>query len=151
MTRSSASDHHFVSLLERRGPGLPRTVFVDAHPKLRRHAPTRRVIGPPMWLEILHGSNLSNAVRGVQTDPGVVAERFEIHLGYQEDIDANQLRKARRRGWPSLLGRRLTDPHAAISWWRSTTDRFRGTHDVPHWPEPTLGERLQAASANWRR
>lgn len=143
--------NHFVSLLEHRGPRLPRTVFVDAHPKLRRHAPTRRVVGPPMWLEVLHGSNLSNEVRGVPTDPGVVADRFDIHLRSHASVDRRKLWGARRRRSVALLGRRLRDPHAAIAWWRSTTDHLRGTHNVPCRPGPTLGERLQATYAKWRR
>lgn len=151
-TGSVYADHlqsnHFVSLVERRVAARPVTVFADAHPKLRRHAPIRRVMTEPMWLEVVHGSNVSNSVRGLQTDPSVIAKHFDIHLTYRTDISPRELRHSQYLQAARLLRQRATDPHAALSWWRSVRDRARGSQDLPRRTSPTLGERLQA---RWHR
>lgn len=134
--------NHCASLLERWSDEHPRTVFVTAHPKLRRHAPIRRVVTEPMWLEVVHGSNLSNAIRGHRVDPEVVARRFDLHLGYRDDVDQTTLRRERWAQAKAVIGGRLRNPHLALSWTRQLSDRARGTHTVPQRTRPTVGERL---------
>ena len=152
LDRSGAvyADHlrsnHFVSLLERRTEAPPVTVFVSEHPKLRRHAPIRRVVTEPMWLEVLHGSNVSNDLRGERVDPSVVASRFDIPLGYRADVDPQTLRRERRERSRAMWRTRLTNPHAALTWTRAVVDRARGTLTVARSAGQTLGERLQTRS-----
>ena len=51
--------------------------------------------------QVLHGTNLANIVNGVRVHPRVVAERFELHLGY----DAAPGRVGLLRGRARQLGR----------------------------------------------
>src|SRR5699024_5631983 len=48
----------------------PLTCWVDWHNRLSRHMPVREIRGAPAWLQVVHGSNVSNRVRGRLTSPG---------------------------------------------------------------------------------
>ena len=47
----------------------PRTAWRDWHTMLRNHMPVISSAGPPAWLQVVHGENVSNRVRGRLTDP----------------------------------------------------------------------------------
>jgi hypothetical protein len=47
----------------------PSTAWRDWHIMLRSHMPVIAAAGPPGWLQIVHGQNVSNRVRGLRTDP----------------------------------------------------------------------------------
>lgn len=47
----------------------PATAWRDWHIMLRSHMPVLAAAGPPGWLQVVHGQNVSNRVRGVLTDP----------------------------------------------------------------------------------
>ncbi|WP_312182141.1 glycosyltransferase [Arthrobacter sp.] len=46
------------------------TCWNDWHTMLGRSMPVREVPGPPGWLQIVHGGNVSNRIRGRRTAPG---------------------------------------------------------------------------------
>src|SRR6185312_13033255 len=42
----------------------PRTCWADWHTRLGKHMPVQVVGGQPAWLQVVHGQNVSNRVRG---------------------------------------------------------------------------------------
>ena len=77
----------FISLIERREAGrLPDTVYVAKHARARAHGPIREVRAPVMWAQVVHDLNVSNIVNAPRTSPRVVADRFQMELGYDADI-----------------------------------------------------------------
>lgn len=68
----------FVSLIERRGPGRPMTVFVDAHNRLGKYAEIVQMRTHPMWIQVIHGANVANAVHGIRTQPDNVLQYFDV-------------------------------------------------------------------------
>lgn len=77
----------FLTYVEKRQPGVPPlTVVRSAHGDCRRFAPVLNVVGPPRWLQVIHGSNVDNNVRGTRIAPVVVAREFDIDLPYEVDV-----------------------------------------------------------------
>lgn len=143
--RATILSSPFLSLVEAREEGrLPDTVFVAKHARARGHGPLREVRAPVMWAQVLHGTNLANIVNGVRVHPRVVAERFELHLGY----DAAPGRVGLLRGRARQLGRlaRLWAAHPGelTKWVEATAWTARGTHERPQEAgAPTLTDRVQ--------
>lgn len=48
----------------------PVTCWADWHNRLHEHMPVVVVDGAPGWLQVIHGANVSNRVRGAMVDPG---------------------------------------------------------------------------------
>ena len=48
---------------------IPLTCWSDWHNQLGRHMDVVEVEGEPGWLQVIHGANVSNRVRGTMTDP----------------------------------------------------------------------------------
>jgi hypothetical protein len=53
----------FASLMEPMGPGL-RTIWGEKHVAIERIAPIMQLGGTPAWMQIVHGSNVSNRIKG---------------------------------------------------------------------------------------
>lgn len=49
------------------------TVWVDQHQRLARHAPVRQFRDRDAWIQVVHGGNLANQVRGLRVTPKSVA------------------------------------------------------------------------------
>jgi hypothetical protein len=49
------------------------TVLIDQHPLLARHGPVRQFSLPDAWLQVVHGGNIVNAVRGSLISPSMVS------------------------------------------------------------------------------
>ncbi|AXH96897.1 glycosyltransferase [Ornithinimicrobium avium] len=146
--RSDVLSSPFLSLVERRDEGPPRTVYAAKHARARSLAPLREVRAPVMWAQVLHGTNLSNIVNGVRVDPRVVDERFRIDLGYE----ARPGRARLLRGQVSHLGQlaRLWAAHPGelTKWAEATAWTLRGTHERPQQDgAPTVTDRVQ----EWER
>lgn len=65
-------ENPFISCVEKRAESHPpRTVFQSfQHGASRKHASIINVVTPdPMWMQVIHGSNLMNEVRGIRTPP----------------------------------------------------------------------------------
>ncbi|MEL4505651.1 glycosyltransferase [Luteococcus sp. H138] len=54
----------------------PMTCWADWHNRLGQHMDVVEVDGEPGWLQVIHGANVSNRVRGTMTDPAPHRERF---------------------------------------------------------------------------
>ncbi len=146
--RSDVLSSPFLSLVERRGDGPPRTVYAAKHARARGLAPVREVRAPVMWAQVLHGTNLSNIVNGVRVDPRVVGERFRFDLGYDARPGGARL----LRGQTAQLGRlaRLWTAHPGelTKWAEASAWTLRGTHERPRAEgAPTLSDRVQG----WQR
>lgn len=55
---------------------MPRTCWIDWHNRLPRHMPVVQIGESPGWLQVVHGSNVSNRVRGRRTSPRGHLTRF---------------------------------------------------------------------------
>ncbi len=77
----------------------PRTCWADWHILLGRHMPVQRVGGAPAWLQVVHGQNVSNRVRGRIVHP---ARYQRIFPGALDDLPAPQ---ASERAWDLLVAR----------------------------------------------
>jgi len=64
----------FASLLETWDGA--RTVSDYQHMHLAEQGPVIQVAGPPGWLQVVHGGNVSNKVRGRRVPPAALAGRF---------------------------------------------------------------------------
>jgi hypothetical protein len=56
----------FLSLVEH--TAAPETVWVKPHTEASTFAPVQQVSAPPAWLQVIHGENVSNRVRGRRVD-----------------------------------------------------------------------------------
>lgn len=123
----------FVSYVERRSPGRPpATVYgPHGHSSVRDHGPVLEVKAPPMWLQVIHGGNLSNDVRGSRVGPQVVRERFEIDLPYDESTAGLRLVVARVAQEARVWRLRRERPELAREWLDTRVSRVRGTHLKP--------------------
>jgi hypothetical protein len=65
----------FVSLVEP-VDGEIEGVWTYPHPEIGRHAPVRQIGGGPGWLQVVHGANVSNKVRGWRVPPSAIGDNF---------------------------------------------------------------------------
>lgn len=74
----------FLSFIERRRDGEPvRTVFSStAHADAAKYADVLQVSAPPVWLQVVHGSNIMNEVHEIawQVRPSALGDRFDVDL-----------------------------------------------------------------------
>ncbi|MWV30901.1 glycosyltransferase [Rathayibacter iranicus] len=86
--RYDYASNPFLSFVETRTPSAwPRTVFQDGrHGGAREHAPVRSIRAEPLWLQVVHGSNLMNDIRGVRVHPRAAERSFDVALGFRRDV-----------------------------------------------------------------
>ena len=53
-----------------------RTCMSINHMRMAEHGPVLQVGGPAAWLQVVHGGNVSNKVRGRRVGPEAVRDRF---------------------------------------------------------------------------
>lgn len=63
----------------------PDTCWADWHNQLGRNMQVVHDGGAPAWLQVIHGSNVSNRVRGRRVDPSALRDRFP---GLLDDVPA---------------------------------------------------------------
>lgn len=122
----------FISYIERRRAASPRTVFQDGrHGAARLHGPLLNLCVEPLWLQVVHGSNLANSVRGPRVSPSLVAASFDIDLGYSERVGARELLWEKLQQWVRLLLNWLRSPGLARQHVEAKLARARGTRCYP--------------------
>lgn len=127
LRRCRLRSNHYISLMETRSEDPPETVFVVRHPDAHTVAPVREVQTPPMWLEVLHGSNLMNDVRGAPCGDDVLDERFAITLPCP--LQQGPLRDPRRlRELAARAADGVRRPWLVRDLTLVTLDRVRGSH-----------------------
>ena len=72
-------DNAFCSVVE--PMQAPVTCWTDWHNRLSQTMPTRRIAGSPAWLQVVHGSNVSNRTRGRLISPEPYRHLFADALG----------------------------------------------------------------------
>ena len=83
-----------------------------------------------MWLQVLHGANIANSVRGVRTSPAAL-DRFAIDLGAPPWPGRIELRSQQLVSHANRLRVWRRQPHLGLEWVDATVDRCRGTHTKP--------------------
>jgi hypothetical protein len=105
----------------REGWDDPVTAWSEYHNEFPRVMPAVQLDGPPAWLQVVHGENVSNRVRGRLVSPGSYVDRFGPLLDGVEE-------PARPERWKDELlyrpGRVVRDTARATT--RSTALRLLG-------------------------
>jgi hypothetical protein len=100
----------FISLVERRTPELPATVFVTGHDRVDQHAPLIQIRrDEPMWLQVVHEGNLLNGESGWRVQPSRVLQHFTLGLS-RPDESRPRLVVGRARSVLRLLMRVASRP-----------------------------------------
>lgn len=73
----------------------PLTCWADWHNRLSRHAAPLEVGGPPAWLQVVHGNNVSNRIRGRLSSPAEHRQLFGSLLDDVAEPDACALTRDR--------------------------------------------------------
>ncbi len=103
----------FISLVERRGPAAPLTVFVDTHDRVHHHGPVEQIYGSgPLWLQGIHAANLVNGESGWPVRASAVAPRFPT-VDLRPDVASAGLVTARLRAVSALALRFAQKPSRA--------------------------------------
>lgn len=106
----------FVSLIEKRSPNKPiSTAFVTAHGAINSFADVREVKAPPMWLCVVHGSNLLNAISSasIRTDPAELARYFDVHVPLAPLEKRELMREQIRTGYGRMV-KSISQPKRAF-------------------------------------
>lgn len=74
----------------------PATAWSEYHNEFHRVMPAIQLDGPPGWLQVVHGENVSNRVRGHLVSPSSYADRFDHLL---DDVEE----PSRRESWKDDL------------------------------------------------
>jgi hypothetical protein len=128
----------FISMIERRNEGLPPTTVFGAgpHTKVRRLGQLLEVATHPLWMQVVHGSNLANGLHGTRTLPAEANRWFDIDLPYRTQV-------ARHRfvvEWVVQRVRRgalwFREPRLAYRWAVARREGRRGTRLLPVWESP---------------
>jgi len=143
----------FLSFIERRIPGsLPATVHVAAaHTRARAHGPLREVKAPPMWAQVVHGTNLYNIVNGTRISPGVVNDRFALDLAYTRDVPFPRLLVEKAQHRARLMRLWMEHPSEPFKYAEARFWRLRGTHERPQNDGRTLMDRFKSGAARFGR
>jgi len=136
----------FLSLIERRNPGTPPlTVYAAAaHTRARALAPVLEVHAPPMWAQVVHGSNLMNIVNGPRISPRVVNERFALDLAYRREPSLPRLAAEKAVHRARLLALGIRHPSEPVKYAEGRLAYLRGTHLRPQGDGRTLMDRITA-------
>jgi hypothetical protein len=144
----------FLTLVEQRQPeSPPSTVYAARHARARQWGPVREVSAPPMWVQVIHGTNLLNMTVGARVSPRVVNERFDLELVYDRDVSGLNLLRQKAVHRARLLRLWVRHPGEVTKWAEAKYWRLRGTHVRPQGTTPPLTELVKAGAARlgWRR
>lgn len=72
--RNQDPDNAFCSVLS--SWDTPETCWTDWHNRLGRSMPVVRLAGSPAWLQVVHGSNVSNRIHGLRVAPAAYRTLF---------------------------------------------------------------------------
>jgi hypothetical protein len=135
----------FLTLIERRAPGrTPQTVYAARHARASAWGPVREVSAPPMWVQVIHGTNLLNMTVGARVSPKVVNERFDLALLYDREVSLPKLLRQKVVHRLRLMGVWWRHPGEATKWAAAKLWRLRGTHVRPQGSGLNLTESLKA-------
>lgn len=70
----------FISLIEPVTDKPLMGVYVAWHDRVSAFAPVRQVTTHPMWVQMVHGKNIANALHGIRADHKVLGAHFDIGI-----------------------------------------------------------------------
>lgn len=99
----------FTTLVER-VPTSPKTIWSAQHHELGNKWTLAQVDAPPVWLQVIHGENVTNRVKGKRLSRKILANRFAISDGVSirrdqpirmafDNLVLHPLRMAREKIW----------------------------------------------------
>lgn len=106
----------FVSLIEKRVEGKRvATAFVTAHGAINTYADVKEVKAPPMWLVVVHGSNLLNAISAgsMRARPEELAKYFDVEVPLEAVSNFGFRKEQARTGIRRLLSS-VSEPKRAL-------------------------------------
>lgn len=116
----------FISFIERID-GIPKTVFQSfQHGKSLTYAPVRSVVSEPAWVQVIHGGNLLNSVRGPRVSPRLVQALVSMDLPY-DDTHGLRLLGQWIVSWGKLVVLWARRPWIARTYFAAWRLRARGT------------------------
>lgn len=74
----------FISVVENVEGRKPATVFMETHNQLDLLAPVVQVKSHPMWVQVVHDSNIVNSVRGIRTSAQPVRDHFDSDIAVHD-------------------------------------------------------------------
>lgn len=102
----------FISLIEPNSSS-PMCVYVDWHDRVSKHAPVRQVTTHPMWVQMVHGRNIANAVHGIRANPSLLSKYFDVKREAAR-VGVLQLFAYQTASAASLAFRVVRKPHRVI-------------------------------------
>lgn len=126
----------FLTYIEQRRPHTsPRTVFQSlGHGDSRDYGPLLTIVGPPRWMQVIHGGNLANGIRGLRIAPTVVEAEFDLDLEYTHDVPAPRLHRERAVSVLRLALRWARQPYLIGEFFATRRLRAAGTSLQPRRP-----------------
>lgn len=76
----------FTTLVERE-PVSPKTIWSAQHHELGHKWRLEQVEGPPVWLQVVHGENVTNRIKGKRLSARVLVNRFSISSDIETSAD----------------------------------------------------------------
>ncbi len=130
---ASFAENAFISYIEKRVDGEPpRTVFqCFPHEESSSFAPVRNIVGPVRWMQVIHGSNVANSIRGLRAYPNRIATAFDVDIPFTTHIGFGQFATEWTRSATRLIRLWIRHPTFALVYFRALKLRVRGTTTVP--------------------
>lgn len=98
------------------------TVLFDEHEKAATHAPVHQLSTRPAWLQVVHGTNMDNAVRGVRARPARIRSAFPVRMAIVTPSPL-VLMHDQFHTTVSLVTRLMQDPRRLKKLWRVVWSR----------------------------
>lgn len=138
----------FISYVEKRVEhGLPRTVFYSlSHGSSGMFADVLNIVGAPRWMQIIHGSNIANCVRGLRARPEPFEADFDLDLPFDRRVPTTRYLRERTRSAADLLRLWALYPHFFREFAATRRLVWAGTRVLPrnNTPLPTPKDRPRA-------
>lgn len=130
----------FISFVERLVKDQPpRTVFQSfRHGESSLLGPTLNVVTAPRWMQVVHGTNLSNTIRGMRVHPRVMNEEFDFELPFTTKVGAGRFAFEWMLSGARLLLTWARKPFLFVQAVHSSRERRSGTRLIPQTDDITI-------------
>lgn len=119
----------FISLIEKkRDGGQISGVYLDWHDRISAHGPIRQVQAHPMWLQMVHGLNIGNAIRGIRADPALLAQHFDVDA-QAKPVSQAALRLSQVKTAAALAARVVSKPSRLVWLLKVMRNRLAGVRN----------------------
>lgn len=128
----------FISYIEKLEPdAAPRTVFQSfRHGDSQYHGSVLNVVSPPRWMQVVHGGNLANNVRGPRMLPRTITQNFDHDLQFTTSINPVAFVAQWAVSIMELAASWVRRPRQLLAFVRGRRLRLQGTQVLPQLPLP---------------